>query len=472
MESGEIYVQFFSVKNFIKPEQIVGEIPTNKETYQETTRVALPSMTESLLIALISAVDMIMVGGIGADAIASVGITNQPRFIIMALVLSLNVGVTVIVSRRIGEEKYENANRCLRQAIVISTVTSFILSLFGFVFARPIVSWAGATSEYVDMASIYFKSIMVGNFFYCISLTINAAQKGAGNTKIAMRTNISANALNLCLNYLLINGIWIFPKWGVMGAGIATSCGNILAFLMSFYSIMNTTTDDILRLQKEQSWKFDKKTIHDLYVISSSAFIEQIFMRIGFFLYSKTVASLGMVAFATHNVCMNIINLSFSVGEGLSVATSSLVGRSLGANRTDLAIIYSKVTQRLGNVSSLLLGIFMILFRIPLIRLFSNDPEIINAGTNIIFIIVLTLFFQIAQVVTSGCLRSAGDVKFIALLSLVSVTLIRPTLTYVLAFPLGLGLVGAWLSLFLDQLIRYFASIKRYNKAKWIDIKI
>lgn len=463
-------MRFFDCSQFLKPEQVQESLPSSHSIFKRTFDIAMPSTIESVLIALIAAVDMIMVGSIGADAIASVGITNQPKFIILAVILSLNIGVTVVVSHRRGEDDREAANRCLSQAWMISCMVSFILSTLGFIFAKQVVSLAGATNEYADMAATYFRSIMVGNFFYSMSLTINAAQKGAGNTKIAMKTNLTANIVNLIFNFLLINGIGFFPKLGVLGAGIATSLGNFVAFVMSVISISDS--EGFLHIRLKQKWGFDKKTLSDLYKIASSAFAEQIFLRIGFFAYSKTVATLGMVAFATHNVCMNLMNISFSFGDGLSVATSSLVGQSLGARRKDLAIIYSKATQRLGNVCGICLGIVMITFRSQLIGLFSDEVEIISMGSKIVPIIALTMFFQITQVVTYGCLRSAGDVKFTAILSLLSVTLVRPTLTWLLCFPLDWGLIGAWLSVFLDQLVRYFGSRWRHRQGKWVNIEI
>lgn len=465
-----MFKKLFNTKKRLNDHEIEGDIPSNKEIYKKTFSVAWPSTLESVLISLISAVDMVMVGTIGADAIASVGITNQPKFIILAIILSLNVGVTVVVSRRKGEENKEAANKCLRQALVICIVAALVLSVAGIVFAKDILYLAGANNEYVDMAATYFRLIMVGNIFYSISLTINAAQKGCGNTKISMRTNLTANVINLIFNFLLINGIGFFPRLGVAGAAIATSLGNIVAFFMSVHSL--TRQDQFLHVHFKQNWRFDKKTLSDLFMITSSSFVEQVFMRIGFFMYSKTVASLGTVAFATHQVCMNIMNLSFSFGDGLSVATSSLVGQSLGAKRKDLAKIYSTSTQKLGYIAAILLGCFLILLRVPILSLFTNDPVIIQTGANIVFIIVATVIFQITQVITFGCLRSAGDVKFTAIISLVSVTAIRPALTYLLAFPLGLGLIGAWLSLFFDQLLRYIASRIRYHKGDWVDLKV
>lgn len=463
-------MKFFDCSGFLKPEMVQEPLPSNRSIIKRTLDIAMPSTFESVLISLIGAVDMMMVGTIGANAIASVGICNQPKFIILATIMSLNVGVTVVVSHRKGEKRQDAANRTLAQAWMISAGVSLLLSTLGFIFAKPIVEFAGATAEYADMAALYLRSIMIGNFFNSMSLTINAAQKGSGNTKIAMRTNVTANLVNVVFNFLLINGIGFFPKLGVLGAGIATSLGNFVAFVMSVRSI--SIPGRFLHLNLKEHFKFDKKTLRDLYKIASSSFAEQVFLRIGFFAYSKTVASLGMVAYATHNVCMQLMSLSFSFGDGLSVATSSLVGQSLGAKRKDMAMIYSKLTQRLGNVIGLTLGCIMIIFRSQLIGLFTDDPIIIQTGSNIVFIIAATMFFQITQVVTYGCLRSAGDVKFTALLSLLSVTIVRPVLTWIFVNPLNLALFGAWISLFLDQLVRYFGSKARHRQGKWVNIEI
>ena len=463
-------LKLFDVSTYVPSHMVQETLPSSKSVCKKPLAIALPSTIESVLISLIGAVDSMMVGTIGADAIAAVGITTQPKFIILCMILSLNIGVTVVVSHRKGEGNRLAANQCMKQAWLISAIISLILSVVGFVFAKEILTFAGATSDYIDLAMIYFRAIMVGNFFNCMSLTINAAQKGSGNTKIAMKTNVTANLINLVFNYFLINGIAFFPKWGVLGAGVATSLGNFVAFVMSIYSI--TVTKGYIHFDIKEKFKFDKKTFKDIYKIASSAFVEQVFLRLGFFMYSKTIAGLGMIAFAAHNVCMNVLHISFSFGDGLSVATSSLVGQSLGAKRKDLAMIYSKATQRIGNCIGIILGIFVILFRVQIVSLFTNDPIIIETAANIMFIITVTLFFQISQVVTYGCLRSAGDVKFTALLSLISVTLVRPGLTWVLVNFLHTGLIGAWIGLFLDQIVRFGGSKWRHRKGNWVNIEI
>lgn len=462
---------FFDINSFVKKEQIVGELPSSNEVYRRSFDIAWPSALEMVLISLISMLDLIMVGGLGTAAVAAVGITDQPKFIIMATILALNVGVTVIVSRRRGEGDREGANRCLRNAVVISAILSFILSLIGFVFAEQILYIAQASSDYIGQATTYFRIVMVGNFFTCVGLTMTSAQRGAGNTKISMKTNLTANIVNVIFNYLLINGIWIFPEWGVAGAAVATALGNFVSFLMAVYSV--SQKDQFLHLSLKHEWLPHKETINQLVNISKASFIEQIFIRIGFFAFATQVAGLGTLAYATHTLCMKVMNMTFSVGDGLSVASSSLVGQNLGAKRPDMAIIYSRAMQRVGLLVSIVMAVCIAVFRIPILQFLSqSNMDIVEAGKNIMLVLAVGVAMQVIQVIAMGSLRGAGDLKFVARLMFISVTFIRPVLTYVMAYVLGFGLIGAWFAVIIDQAIRNVTSQIRFDSCKWINIKV
>ncbi|WMJ24194.1 MATE family efflux transporter [Paludicola sp. MB14-C6] len=462
--------KLFSVECMVALKDRKGDLPSSKEIYSSFMKMAWPSALESVLVGLVGTIDTIMVGGIGAQAIAAVGITNQPKFILLAMIFSLNVGVTAIVARRKGENDYHGANSCLKQCLIISLVLSFIMAILGFVFAKPILLFAGAKSDYIGYAIAFFRILMISIVFTSISLTINAAQRGAGNTKISLRTNLCANTVNLILNFFLINGIWFFPKLGVQGAAIATVIGSMVGCTLSIRSLFYRA--EFLEMKSKTSWKFDKKTIKGIISISGSAMVEQVFMRIGFFTYAKIVAGLGMIAFATHQICMNIINISFSFGDGLAVSASSLVGQSLGAKRPDLARIYGKTGQRISFGISTVLFLIFVFARKFLVGLFSSDPQIIALGAIIMIIIAFTTHIQTSQVVVSGCLRGAGDTKFVALTSFISVAVIRPLLSWVLCFPCGWGLIGAWIGLFIDQAMRLLLNFARFNSGKWTKIKV
>jgi putative MATE family efflux protein len=441
-----------------------------KDLIRRTLKIAWPSATEAFLISVIGAVDMMMVGRLGKEAIAAIGITNQPKFILLSAILALNIGVTVIISRRKGQKRQDLAHLTLQNSVMLSLLLSVGLSVVGIIFARPFLLLAGAELTYLEMSVQYLRIILLGNVFLGVALTINAAQRGVGNTFVAMKTNIIANLVNVVMNYFLIYGIWIFPRLEVTGAAIATTIGHFVAFIIAIHSIRKK--EGYLFMSYQETTKFDKETLATIYNISKSAFIEQVFIRIGFLTYIRAVAGLGTVALATHQIVTNIMVISFSIGDGLSIANSSLTGQSLGSKRPDLAILYGKISQSIGLILAIIFSGLLAIFRKSVMYMFTNDPELISLGSDMMLVLAVIILFQIIQVIVTGALRGAGDVKFVAALSLFSVTFLRPILTYVFAYTLGLGLLGAWLSVLVDQIVRLLITRSRFLAAKWTLIKV
>lgn len=465
-----LIAKIISTERLVKPSQVLGEIPSPKKAYKTAFDMALPATVESVLVGVIGIVDTIMVASLGDYAIAAVGITNQPRLILMALFISLNIGVTAIVARRRGENDAEGARRCLRQAILICIILSLFISGLGIYFSRSILLFAGAQPDTIDSADIYFKILSFGILFQSLNLVINAAQRGAGNTKIAMRTNIVANLVNVVFNYLLIGGNFGFPRLEVAGAAIATVIGFIVALVLAIRSVL--VPDGFLYFSFKQKGWYDADALKSIYKVGGSAALEQLFMRVGMFTFVKVVAGLGTVAFATHQIGMNTISLSYTFGDGLGVAAAALVGQNMGRKRPDLSIVYGKVCQRMATVTSVGLSLFFVTLRYPLVSLYSDSPEVINAAANILLFIAVITFSQTAQVVYTGCLRGAGDTKFIAITSMFSIAILRPTIAYVLCYHTPLGVYGAWIGLGTDQFLRMFFAQWRFSSGKWTKIKI
>lgn len=449
-----------------------GEIPSNSNLWKNAFRVAWPSTVESFLVAIVGVVDTIMVGSLGDHAIAAIGITNQPKFLGLAIFMSLNVAVSAIVARRKGEKDRASANNVLRQALIFAFLFAIVVSIVCVAFADPILRFAGTNEQTHAEATSYFKIIMGCMVFQVISMAINAAQRGCGNTKIAMLTNIVSNLVNICFNYILINGKFGFPRLEVKGAAIATVLGTLCACVMSIISITKNESFICLRFSSKSAKLFDKKTILSICNIGSSTLAEQIFIRFGFLMYALIVAKLGTVEFAAHQVGMNILSVSFSFADGLSIAAVALVGQSLGQKRVDLAKIYGSICQRIGVVCSIVLAIVFFTFGKQIYRAFSDTEQILLYGSTIMNLISVILFLQISQVIYSGCLRGAGDTKFVAFVSLVSVAFVRPMVGYLLCYPFGFGLIGAWVAIVFDQVTRLALTNARFRAGKWMNINI
>lgn len=463
------------VKNLFSTESMYleeegDEPPSNKEAYGSYFRMAWPCIIESLLVCAVNVIDTIMVGTLGEAAIAAVGITTQPRFLLLALIISINMGVTAVVARRKGEENRKSANAILKGTIFLSIMIGILMAFLGIIFARQLMIISGAESNYLNDAVIYFRIISFGLFFQIINLAINAAQRGAGYTKITMITNTVANVVNIVFNYILINGKFGFPRLEIIGAGIATSFGAFVACVIAVIMLCNKK--GYLNIYDAMKEKLSYRMYRPVFVVGSGSLVEQYTIRLGFIAYGFIVAKLGTIAYATHLICMTILNLSFSFGDGISVAAATLVGQELGRRNKKKAQMYVKIGQRMAFLISTVLFVFYLWGRNVLVGFYSDDLEVIKMGANIMIIMAFTTHIQTSQVVYSGCLRGAGDSKYVAKVSIMSVVFIRPAVAYLLCFVLNWGIYGAWGALLLDQSCRLLFGALRIRSGEWSKIEL
>ncbi len=465
--------RLFSVDRLLPASKRLGEVPTTKEAYRNVIQIALPSVMEMVLVSLVSSVDIMMVGTIGPEAIAAVGLTGQPRMIILCVFFALNIGVTAVVARRKGEGRQDKANEALRNALVVISLLSVVMMALVLPFTSPLMRLAGAQDDTVGMSTTYFLIISSVLPLNAMTLCINAAQRGIGNTRITMYVNILSNGVNIVLNYLLIGGNLGFPKLGVAGAAIATAIGFVAGFILSLFSVVSKqSVGRFLHLSIHNDWRLKKESLVAIGKVGGNAMLEQLFLRIGFFVYAAQIAGLGTLAFAAHQICSQFLNISFNFGDGVGVAGTSLVGQMLGQKRADLATLYGKISQRIALMTAFLLMAFIVTLRFPLVSLFTGDALVLELAAEVMLLVAAFQPLQMSSVVISGALRGAGDTRFVALVMMVCVAGIRPILTFVGIHWIGLGLVGAWSASIIDMSIRLGLVYTRFNSGKWHDIQV
>ncbi len=443
-----------------------------KEITKEAVRMAWPAVCESFFIALAGMVDSLMVSSMGASAVAAVGLTTQPKFMGLALFFAMNVSVSALVARRRGEKNQRSANQILLVAILFVIVATVVISSACVMWANEIINFCGSAPETHEPAVIYYRIIMGCMIFNVLSMVINAAQRGSGNTMIAMRTNIVSNVVNIIANYLLIQGHLGFPALGIAGAAIATVFGTVIACIMSFASLFRRDGFVSIYYIMEQQIRPALEPVISIIKLGFSVFIEQILMRVGFMSTAMMAAKMGTNALAAHQVGMNILGLTFSFGDGMQVAAVALIGRSLGEGSPDKAKAYGKTCRMIGLGISCVLAVVYFFGGEWLYHLFFAEQEIVDIGVMIIRIMIIIVLFQVSQVIYMGCLRGAGDTTYTAIASTISVTIIRTSASYFFGFVMGLGMAGIWMGILADQISRFlFASI-RFKQGKWTKIHI
>lgn len=444
----------------------------DKKYYRRALSIAWPAVFESFFIALAGIIDTFMISTLGPSAVASIGLTTQPKFLALTVFFAITSAVSALVARRQGEGNREKANQTLVTSLLISMIFVIIVTVVMVAFADPILEFAGSTEETHEMAKEYFVIIILGTVFNAICWCINSAHRGAGNTQIAFVTNLVASIVNIIFNYLLIQGNLGFPALGTKGAAIATVLGTVVEMIMCFYSLSKRNSYLNFREMKKVPMKIDKTISKEISRLGVNIFIEIMSMRIGFFVTALTAARLGTESFALHNVGMNLLSLSFSFGDGMSVAVITLTGNSLGAGNKDEAIIYGRACQQIGLILSLTISAIFFIFGRSIFGLFFADQALADQSLIIIKYLGFIVIMQVLQVIFGGSLRSAGDVKYTLAVAIVSVSIIRTAVTLITVNMLKLGLDGIWIGILSDQTSRFIGLRHRFKQGKWVDLKI
>lgn len=440
--------------------------------YKETLNIAWPAVVESFFTAFVGLVDSYMVSGLGSNAVAAIGLTTQPKFMGLSMFFAINVSLSALVARRRGENKKEDANRILVSGIVFILFAAAIISTLLVVFADGIIRFCGSNEDTHGLATLYFKIIMGGMIFNCIQMGINSAQRGAGNTRITMRTNLASNTVNVIFNYLLIGGKLGFPALGVKGAALATVLGTVVASIMSIRSLFQNGCFVSIPFIVKNKIIPQVDALKSIIKVGYSVFLEQMLMRVGFMATSIMAAKMGTAAMAAHQVGMNIMGLSFSFGDGLQATAVALIGRSLGQGNEKLAKEYGRTCRVIGLAISFVLACLYFFGGHALMSAFFEEPEIVKIGVGITRIIIVVVIFQVSQVIYMGCLRGAGDTGYTAMASIISVTVIRTAFSYMCGYMLGFGIGGVWMGILADQVSRFIFGSVRFKQGKWTKIKI
>lgn len=442
-----------------------------KDIFSQVVKIAWPALAELTLVQLCSVVDTMMVGRLGSSALASVGYCTQPKFLLLAAFIALSSGSTALIARFKGAEEKDNANLALTQSIILSFILSLILSFVGFIFSKEMVIFMGAENEgTIKAATAYMQIQMLGFVFNAVTLAITAGLRGIGKTKVSMYYNLAANVFNVIFNYLLIYGKFGFPRMEVAGASLATVIGQILAFIMAMVVVLNKKA--YLHINLKDLFKIDFSMWKRILNIGVPAMFEQVALRIGLIIYTLTVTSLGETLYATHQIGINIMSISFMNGQAFGIAAASLLGQSMGMKRIDKGKAYTFECRKLGMIISLTLSCIFIFLRAPIIELFSNEREIIIEGSKIMIILAINQPIQASQLILSGALRGAGDTKTVAVATLIGMLLIRPISSIIAVKYLGLGLLGAWSAVIIDQVVRSIITYVRFAGEKWRHIRV
>jgi putative MATE family efflux protein len=440
---------------------------------RSVVRLAWPVVVQQLSFSMVQLVDTALVGHLGEDALAGVRLAGQIFWFSQAGMVAVGVGATAIIARNVGAGNIHLASRTLHNALLMGLAWGLAVGLAMWFLGESALELLGAEPGARAEGAEYLRAAAVGMPFWSVVFAGNASQQGAGDTTTPMVTGIVVNIANMILAYTLINGAGPAPELDVLGSGLGFS-GSAVTGCLLVMTVLSRRKRGV-HFTPARALEFDPLEVRRILNIGVPAGVEQAQFNIAFMIYTRIIASLGTTALAAHGVTLAIQSLTFNVGFALSVATSALVGQSLGAGRPDLAEKSAYMTMRYSLAFMIVAGIVMAVFGSEITSLFVGGPEaagVVDIGEDLLVIFAFALPGIAVSLSLGGALRGAGDTRAVLFIMAGTTWIVRLVPAYVFAIVLGLGVPGAWLAAVLDISTRALLMALRFRQGKWKHITV
>src|SRR6516164_3678840 len=426
--------------------------------------LAIPMVLEMALESLFAVVDVFWVGRLGADAVATVGLTESLLSLVFAIGLGLSLSTTAMVARRIGEKDPAGAAVAGVQSIVLGLATSLIVGLPCMFYAPELLRLMGASPEIVATGSGYARIALGGSGAIVMLFLNNAIFRGAGDAAVAMRLLWVSNVINLFLDPCLIFGWGPFPKLGVTGAALATFTGRSVGVFYQFYRLLRGT--ERIRILRSQL-RVNFGVLLRLVRVSLTGILQFAIANVSWIGLVRIVSLFGSAALAGYTIAIRIVIFVILPSWGLSNAAATLVGQNLGAREPERA---EKSVWRTGLYNMIFLGsvgVLFILFAEPIVRLFTHDPGVVPLGAACLRIVSYGNLGYAYFMVMMQAFNGAGDTITPTIVNFFGFWLFEIPLAYALAIPLHMRSNGVFFSIAIAESSMAAVSAILFKQGKW-----
>jgi putative MATE family efflux protein len=431
--------------------------------------LAVPMVLEMVLESLFAVVDVFWVGRLGANAVATVGLTESMLSLVFAVGMGLSLSTTAMVARRIGEKDREGAAVAGVQAIALGIIVSLAIGLPCLFLAPRLLRLMGASAEIISVGSGYTRICLGGSCAVLLLFLNNAIFRGAGDAAIAMRLLWVSNIINLILDPCLIFGVGPFPRMGVTGAALATFTGRSIGVMYQFYRLLKGTERihilaRHLRLQFDVLWRLVRVSLTGVlqFAIAHTSWIGLV----------RIVSVFGAAALAGYTIAIRIVIFLILPSWGLSNAAATLVGQNLGAGKPERA---EAAVWRTGLYNMIFLGsvgVFFVLFAEPVVRLFTQDSAVVPLAASCLRIVSYGNIGYAYGMVMLQAFNGAGDTVTPTIVNFFGFWLLEIPLAYWLAIRMQMQSNGAFWAIVVAEGAIAGVSAILFKQGRWKRQKI
>ena len=431
--------------------------------------LAIPMVLEMVLESLFAVVDVFWVGRLGADAVATIGLTESLLSLVFAVGLGLSMSTTAMVARRIGEKDPAGAADAGVQAIAIGLVVSVLIGVPCLIYAPDLLRLMGASPQIVSTGGGYARIALGGSGAIMLLFLNNAIFRGAGDAAIAMRLLWVSNIINLILDPCLIFGWGPFPKLGVTGAALATFTGRSIGVGYQFYRLLRGT--ERLRILRSQL-RIHLSVMLRLIRVSVTGILQFAIAHTSWIGLVRIVSIFGSAALAGYTIAIRIVIFVILPSWGLSNAAATLVGQNLGAKQPERAAASVWRTGIYNMIFLGTIGVIFLIFAEPIVRLFTNDPQVIPQAASCLRMVSYGNIGYAYFMVMLQAFNGAGDTVTPTIVNFFGFWLFEIPLAYYLALHTSMRSNGVYASIAIAETAMAIASIILFKQGRWKRQKI
>jgi MATE family, multidrug efflux pump len=427
--------------------------------------LAVPMVLEMVMESVFAIVDVFVVSRLGADAVATVGLTEAMLTIIYAMAIGLTIGATAVVARRIGERDPEGASRAAVQAIAIAVLVALPIGLGGILLARPLLGLMGASPWILEHGVVYTRIMLGSAPIILLLFLINAIFRGAGDAAIAMRVLWLANGINIVLGPTLVFGVGL----GVAGAAMATAIGRGVGVLYQLHRLFGP--GGRIRVERRHL-VLEASTMLSMLRLSGSGMVQVLIGMTSWLFLVRIISGFGSAAVAGYTIAIRMVIFALLPSWGMANAAATLMGQNLGAQKPDRARQAVWVACRWNMIVLGLVGVFFFAGADPLVGIFSSDPPVHATGVSCLRIVSIGFLFYAFGMVLSQAFNGAGDTWTPTLINLLCFWMVELPLAWFLSYRIEMGPRGAFWSIVVCHTLLAVVSAVIFRRGRWMQQKV
>ena len=432
---------------------------------RQLASLAGPIFIETLLVMTLGAVDTFMLSRYSDNSVAAVGVVNQLMNLVFLLFEVISLGTSILCSQYIGAGRRDKVVQVVGISLMFNLLSGVILSSCLYFFAGDMLLLMGLRPDLMSEGLPYMKIVGGFAFFQAISLSLSASLRSADKAKYPMYVSIVVNILNIIGNYTLIFGKFGMPALGVEGAAISTSVCRFVSVVILFVVLFKK---HIPSFPKELFTPFPWVELKNLLKIGIPSAGEHFSYSLSQVVITYFINMISNQALATRSYVVNIVMFTYIFALSIAQGGAILIGHLVGMKKIKAAHAIGKRVMRLGVAMSVSLSLVTAIFGRHILGMLTTDPWIISTGATILWIEILLENGRALNFFGVNSLRSAGDIYFPVLVGIVVMWGVQVVGSYVLGISLGWGLIAMWAVFALDENIRGFIFLRRWNSFKWV----